>query len=192
MLSFFCNIRIFSTWTSSGPTEATVGRRQRPGDIVRGYGAAKRGGDACERREAVGTSPTCPIAILGKSIFHFFKFSDFQKGTFQWKTNGKPMQNRHFGGRLWSMVVDFEVIPSQCLVPLFTAPTLHSFGAVGASFGRQTTWLGVLKTREHPRYNAPRIIANGALTPKPTRSTSGVPKLYFRTQKCLLGVPSFI
>ena len=40
-----------------------------------------------------------------------------------------------------------------------------------------------------PLSNAPKIIVNGALTPKLTGLTSGVPKIHFRVQKCHQGYP---
>ena len=72
---------------------------------------------------------------------------------------------------------------------IFTLSTLHSFEAVGSSFHLQTMWLGILKSRAQCAFNAPKIIASGALTPKLTGSTSGAAKLGNGHEKCLVGPP---
>ena len=52
-----------------------------------------------------------------------------------------------------------------------------------------STWLDPGESWASPLSNAPKIIANGALTPKLTGLTSGIPKLYNRAQKCHPGRP---
>ena len=78
------------------------------------------------------------------------------------------------------------------LITIFTLSTLHSFEAVASSFHRQTMWLGVLKTRDSCAFNAPKIIANGALRPKLTESASATQNYTFVHKKPPWGTPSLI